>query len=138
MKKPKPIRALDVVPDKWYMAHARVNSKDITWQPCKVFCGEHGWERGYVLLEFGTWIKASVQFADTRRMPQKTASVFVSRDRNTGDLIFADSSGRPTLIELDVSLLNRALNNIKAELSDLELRKQSIEEILEQVLTIPQ
>lgn len=134
MKKPKPIRLLDIVPGKWYMARARANSKDITWQPCKVICSaDSGWERGFVQLTFGSWTTASVKFAESKRLPTPNASVFVSRNLHN-EWVFMDSTKQPSLIELDVSMLNRAVSKINAELNDLETRKQAIRDILDEVL----
>ena len=134
MKKPKLLRALDIVPGKFYMALARANSKDITWQPCTVSCTtEPGLERGHVEISFdGPWPKSRVVFLGTRRLPTQSASLFITRSCDN-EWVFADSTGTPSLIELNISLLTRALNKVNAELNDLELRKQAIEDILNQV-----
>lgn len=127
--KHKPIRLLDIVPDKWYMARAYANSEDITWQPCKVMCTpEHGWERGHVALEFHPpWAKANVLFAQTKKLQPQNRGIFVSRNADN-EWVFMGS-----LIELDVSLLNQSLSKINMELNDLEMRKQAIQDILDEV-----
>ena len=132
--KQQPIRLLDIVPDKWYMARAYANSKDITWQPCKVVCTlEHGWERGYVALEFHLpRAKANVKFAQTKKIQSQNHGIFVSRNANK-EWVFMDSARQLSLIELDISLLNRALCKINADLNDLETRKQAIRDILDEV-----
>lgn len=136
MKKPKLIRALDVDAVKWYMARAYVNSKDITWQPCKVVCTkEPGWERGHVELNFETrWPRAAVKFAGTRVLAphRETAFIFTSRNQNN-EWVFMDSAKQPTLIELDVSMLERAMRKLSTDIIELETRRANIQSILDEI-----
>lgn len=130
MTKMKPIRALDIVPGKVYMARMGHGSRPNVWEPCLVLCDEtHGWQRGFVQVAHGQlWPMATVIFLEKQ---MNTASQYrqVYLKKVGDEFVFSDNFGAASLTHVPKNWAQNAMQRVQAELDTLNARMEFLTQI---------